>query len=119
MDVPILAGDGVTIPETAAAKFPGTAWPGAGSNTFLYGHNRDGLFKPLWQIRTGDEIRLTLADGSDALYRVSAIRPVVAWDDLEVLAPTTSERLTLQTCLTYDPTAPRFVVVADRVTPTA
>jgi LPXTG-site transpeptidase (sortase) family protein len=119
MDVPIQAGDGVTVPDAAAAHFPGTAWPDAGSNTLLYAHNRDGLFAPLWQVRTGDEVTVTLADGTVATYRVSAIDPVVAWDDLDVLAPTDGEQLTLLTCLTYDPTAPRFAVIAQRVTPAA
>ena len=116
VDLPIEAGNGVDVPEAAAAHFPGTAWPGAGSNTFLYAHNRPGLFGALWSVRTDDLVTLTLADGTLASYRVTDIRPVVAWDDLESLAPTTTERLTLQTCLTYEPTAPRFVVIAERVT---
>lgn len=115
MDLPVVEGDGVAVPEAAAARFPGTAWPGAGSNTFLYGHARDDAFGPLWFVRRGDRIELYLADGTTALYEVTDIDPVVPWDDLSHLAPTGTERITLQTCLTYEPTAPRLVVIAERV----
>jgi sortase A len=112
---PIVEGDGVTVPESAAAHYPGTAWPGDGSNTYLYGHARAGHFLELWQVRTGDLIELDLAGGGVASYRVRHIRPVVPWDALEYLHPTSTEQLTLQTCLTYDDTAPRFLVIAERV----
>lgn len=115
MDLPVVEGDGVTVPEGAAARFPGTAWPGAGSNTFLYGHARDDAFGPLWFVRRGDRLELDLADGTTALYEVTDIDPVVPWNDLSHLAPTDTERITLQTCLTYEPTAPRLVVIAERV----
>ena len=113
MDVPLVEGDGVTVPEDAAAHYPGTAWPGQGSNTYLYGHARDGLFRELWQVRTGDLIEMDMADGSVVDYHVTDIKPVVEWDALEYLHPTPTERLTLQTCLTYDDTAPRFIVIAE------
>jgi LPXTG-site transpeptidase (sortase) family protein len=115
IDLPVLAGDGVSVPDGAAAHFPDTALPGEGSNTYLYAHAREGQFLGLWQARTGDRVEVQLADGSVAEYRVSRILPMVAWDDLDVLAPTDEEQLTLQTCLTYDETAPRFVVIASRV----
>lgn len=115
IDLPIVEGDGLSAPEGAAAHYPGTAWPGDGSNTYVYAHARDGHFLELWQVQTGDVVEVDLADGSVAEYRVSEIRPVVPWDALELLAPTDSEILTLQTCLTYEDTAPRFVVIAERV----
>ena len=40
---------------------------------------------------------------------------VVGQVRIELLEPTDSETLTLQTCLTYEETAPRFVVVAERI----
>jgi sortase A len=113
IDVPLVEGDGVSVPDDAAAHYPGTAWPGQGSNTYLYGHAREGHFLELWGVRTGDLVQLDMADGSIADYVVTEIHPVVAWDALEYLHPTSTERLTLQTCLTYDDTAPRFVVIAE------
>ena len=56
-----------------------------------------------------------MADGGTASYRVARIEPVVEWDAIEYLAPTDQEILTLQTCLTYADTAPRYVVIAERV----
>jgi LPXTG-site transpeptidase (sortase) family protein len=113
---PIVDGDGVDVPLTAVAHHPATAWPGQGSNSSLYGHARDARFGDLWQVRTGDLVEVELARGGIARYRVTAIRPLVAWDDLSVLAQTGTERLTLQTCLWYDRTSPRLVVIAEPVT---
>jgi sortase A len=112
IDAPIVQGDGVTVPLTAAAHYPGTAWPGSGSNIYLYGHARAGLFRELWRVRTGDTVELELADGAIASYQVAEILPLVAWDALHYLDPTSSEQLTLQTCLGYQTTSPRFVVIA-------
>jgi LPXTG-site transpeptidase (sortase) family protein len=115
IDLPLIEGDGVRVPEDVAAHYPGTAWPGEGSNSYVYSHAREGHFLELWQVRSGDRVEVDMADGSVAAYEVAEIHPVVAWDALEYLAPTDREVLTLQTCLTYDETAPRFVVIAERV----
>jgi LPXTG-site transpeptidase (sortase) family protein len=115
IDLPLVAGDGVGVPDGAVAHYPGTAWPGQGSNMYVYGHAREGHFLELWQVRTGDRVEVDLADGGVAAYEVTEIHPVVAWDALEFTHPTDGERLTLQTCLTYDDTAPRFVVIAEPV----
>jgi LPXTG-site transpeptidase (sortase) family protein len=113
--LPIIEGDGFTVPEGAASHYPDTAWPGEGSNTYIYAHAREGNFLELWRVRSGDVVEIDMSDGSVATYRVSEILPVVPWDALEHLLPTTSERLTLQTSLWYDDTAPRFIVIAERV----
>jgi LPXTG-site transpeptidase (sortase) family protein len=115
IDLPLVEGDGLVGAEDAAAHYPGTAWPGEGSNTFIYAHAREGQFLDLWKVRTGDLVEVTMADGEVVQHRVSEIRPMVAYDDLDVLAGSDKEILTLQTCLTYDDSAPRFVVVAERV----
>jgi LPXTG-site transpeptidase (sortase) family protein len=115
IDLPIVEGDGLVAPDDSAAHYPGTAWPDQGSNTFVYAHARKGRFLELWRVRTGDLVDVTMADGRVIEHRVSEIRPMVAWDDLDLLAPTDEETLTLQTCLSYDDTAPRFVVIAKRV----
>jgi LPXTG-site transpeptidase (sortase) family protein len=115
IDLPIVEGDGYSVPDGAAAHYPGTAWPGEGSNMYLYAHARAGHFLELWKVRTGDLVEVQLADGGNAAYRVSEIHPVVPWDALEYLEPGDRDVLTLQTCLTYEETAPRFVVIAERV----
>jgi LPXTG-site transpeptidase (sortase) family protein len=119
ISAPIIEGDGVDVPLGSVAHHPGTAWPGEGSNTYLYGHARRGLFRELWRVRTGDLVEVELANGELERYRVAEIRPLVRWDDLSVLQPTDRERLTLQTCLWYGMTSPRLVVIADHVVPPA
>jgi sortase A len=114
IDLPIVEGDGYSVPNAAAAHYPGTAWPGEGKNMYLYSHARKGHFLELWQVRTGDLVEVDLADGGVAEYRVSEIHPVVEWDALEYLAEGDRDVLTLQTCLTYKETAPRFIVIAER-----
>lgn len=118
IDLPVLEGDGYRAPDDAVAHFPDTAWPGDGSNTFIYGHAREGHFLELWDVRTGDLVEMDMVDGTSVDYRVSEIHPVVEWDALEYVAPTDTEILTLQTCLDYAETSPRFVVIAERIPPT-
>ena len=108
----VVEGDGLDAPIGKAAHYPGTSWPGGGSNIYLYAHARDGMFISLWNAHIGDEIILTLVDGSQRRYLVSQIRPKVQWNDMSVLSATPSEQLTLQTCTSYQPTAPRFLVIA-------
>ena len=57
------------MPEGAAAHYPGTAWPGEGSNTYVYAHAREGHFLELWQVRTGDvvDVDLLLVERHDAI----------------------------------------------------
>ena len=112
IDLPIVEGDGVTAPDGEAAHFPGSAWPDAGSNTYIYGHAREGLFLPLWEARIGDQVILTLVDETTRCFVIDEIRPRTPWNDVGVLMPTPMERLTLQTSTSYTPTAPRFVVIA-------
>ena len=112
IDLKVIEGDGLDAPLGKVAHFPGTAWPGGGSNIYLYAHARDGMFINLWNARIGDEIVLTLVDGSQRPYVVSRILPKVTWNDMSVLAATPTEELTLQTCTSYQYTAPRFLVIA-------
>ena len=114
IDVPLIEGDGYRVPDGAVAHYPDTAWPGEGSNTYVYGHARAGQFLDLWKVRTGDLVEVDMADGTTADYTVSQILPLVRWDALQYLGPTDHEILTLQTCLGYAETAPRFVVIAER-----
>jgi LPXTG-site transpeptidase (sortase) family protein len=112
IDLPIVEGDGMAAPMGEAAHFPGTAWPDAHSNTYIYAHAQEGMFLPLWNAKVGDEVRLTLRDSQQRCFRVSEVIPKVPWNDTSYLLPTPDERLTLQTSTSYTPTAPRFVVIA-------
>lgn len=112
IDLPVVEGDGIDAPLHQAAHYPGSSWPGGGSNIYLYAHARQNDFQPLWDAELGDRIFLEVEDGSDRIYEVTEIRPDVPWDALEVLDPTPSEQLTLQTCTGTEPTDPRFLVIA-------
>jgi LPXTG-site transpeptidase (sortase) family protein len=115
IDLKIVEGDGLDVPLYKAAHYPGSAWPNGGTNIYLYGHARDGMFINLWNARIGDQVLLDLVDGTTKTYQVDKIMQSVAWDDVKLLDPTPTEQLTLQTCVSYGLTAPRFVVIAHPV----
>ena len=112
IDLAVVEGDGVDTPIGKVAHYPGSAWPGGGSNIYIYGHARVGMFLPLWQIHIGDTVEMDLVDGTSRTYVVTKILPKVPYDAVSYLAPTPTEQLTLQTCTSYYPTAPRFIVIA-------
>lgn len=112
IDLPIYEGDGYTAELGMAAHYPTTSWPGGGSLTYLYAHARDDNFVALWDAELGDIIELELDDGSTVSYSVSRIVPDVRWNDMSWLDPTPGELLRLQTCNSYEETAPRFIVEA-------
>lgn len=115
IDLPIYEGDGYTAELGMAAHYPTTSWPGGGSLTYLYAHARDDNFVALWDAELGDIIELELEDGSTVSYSVSRIVPDVRWNDMSWLDPTPGELLRLQTCNSYEHTAPRFIVEATPV----
>jgi len=113
IDLQIIEGDGIDAPLRKVAHYPTTGWPDGGSNIYIYGHARAGMFLPLWDAKVGDEVVLDLVDGTARRYVVTVVKPKVPWDALEYLAPTPTEQLTLQTSTSYTPTAPRFIVIAE------
>jgi LPXTG-site transpeptidase (sortase) family protein len=112
IDLRIVEGDGVDAPLGKAAHYPGSDWPDGGSNIYIYGHARTGMFLSLWDAEVGDDVVLTLVDGTQRTYIVDEVLPKVPWDALQYVAPTPTEQLTLQTSTSYYGTAPRFVVIA-------
>jgi LPXTG-site transpeptidase (sortase) family protein len=112
IDQKIVEGDGIDAPIGKAAHFPGTGWPYGGTNIYIYGHARTGMFIKLWEARKGDEVVLDLVDGTSRTYVVTKVLPTVPWDAVQYLDPTPTEQLTLQTSTSYYATAPRFIVIA-------
>ena len=112
IDLAIIEGDGIDAPIGKAAHYPGSAWPDGGSNIYIYGHARERMFISLWKARSGDEIELGLVDGTTRTYLVTKVLPKVRWNAVQYLEPTATEQLTLQTSTSYQPTAPRFIVIA-------
>jgi LPXTG-site transpeptidase (sortase) family protein len=112
IDLPIVEGDGIDAPLGKAAHYPGTGWPDAGTNIYLYGHARTGMFLALWDVAVGDQVVLTLVDGTERTYVVAEVIPEVPWNALTYLDPTPTEQLTLQTSTSYQATSPRFIAIA-------
>lgn len=98
-------------PEGFAFHLPGSAFPGEAGNVYLYAHARRGMFLALWDARPGDNITLSTPTGS-LHYVVSEIFARVAPTDVTSTAPTTTERLTLQTSTGPSASDPRYVVFA-------
>ena len=113
----IVSGDDAEVLDVAIGHLADTPKPWEAGNSALAAH-RDGLFRPLRNIRVGDELRVRSQRG-DFVYRVRETK-VVAPDDLSVLAETDTPSLTLITCYPFNfiGSAPkRFIVHADRIDP--
>lgn len=109
--------------ERQIGHLQGTAWTYSAGNIVLAGHaeypdGSDGVFATLIDLEIGDEIELTDETGRRHAFTVSEVR-TVDYDDLTVVLPTATRRLTLITCdtPTYDASrrkyARRVVVIAE------
>jgi sortase A len=120
LSTPVMRGDDDATLDVAVGHLPDTPDPWDVGNSAIAGH-RDGLFRPLKNIRVGDQIHVRTTRG-DLTYRVQTIR-IVTPKDLSVLDPSSSSVLTLITCYPFNfvGNAPkRFIVRAERVdAPTA
>lgn len=118
IDLPLAEGDierdavRQETPEHFAFHLPGTALPGDRDNSYFYAHARSGMFLELWKAREGDEVVIITPDAHELRYVVSEVHPRVAPTDVSWTAPTSGERLTLQTSTGPNPSDPRFVVIA-------
>lgn len=112
---PVVEGDDMVTLKRAVGHLPDTPMPWQPGNSAMAGH-RDGLFRPLKDVKVGDEICFRTT-GEELRYRVTRTS-IVMPDDLSVLAPQSQSTLTLITCYPfyYVGTAPkRFVVHAERL----
>jgi sortase A len=112
---PILEGDDTETLRGAAGHLPDTPQPWEEGNSAIAAH-RDGIFRPLRNVRVGDELRVQTPHG-EVRYKVSDTHIVVP-TDLSVLEAKTPHMLTLITCypFNYVGAAPkRFIVHAERV----
>jgi sortase A len=112
LSVIVVEGDDDATLARAVGHVPGTAFPWDVGNAVFAGH-RDTFFRPLKDLRDGDELRLTTVRGT---FNYRAIRTqIVQPDNRSVLAPTPERSLTLVTCypFVYIGHAPqRFIVYA-------
>jgi sortase A len=111
----VLHGSDATTLRRGPGHLERTAYPGQTGNTVIAGH-RDTFFRPLRNIRVGDDIFLDAPTGRFH-YRVTSLR-VVGPRDISVLAPTRDATLTLITCYPFwllGGAPDRFIVRASRV----
>lgn len=115
LSVMVLGGTDEWTLNRAVGHIDGTARPGEPGNVGIAGH-RDGFFRGLQHVESGDAISLTTLDGVTH-YQVTAIE-IVEPTAVEVLSPGERDALTLVTCYPfyYVGDAPlRYIVKAHKV----
>ena len=112
LTVMVMEGTSDSTLRLGAGHIGGTALPGASGNFGIAAH-RDTFFRDIRNMHKNDVIRFTTPRGVLA-YRVSSTS-IVGPNDVEVLAPTPSQTITLVTCYPFyyiGPAPKRFVVQA-------
>ncbi len=98
VEVAVLTGTDELTLNRGVGHIEGTPLPGARGNVGLAGH-RDGFFRPLKDIESGDHIELVTLEDSLS-YRVTDTW-IVDPSEVSVLAPTDEDALTLVTCYPF------------------
>ena len=121
-------------PHDAAYILRGGSQPGRGTNSYIFGHAELYLFKRLWNVTLGAEVKILMSDGQVLRYRVTEIHPNASCPDPGAapypspplamrlapagcpgsiwLNPTQHERLTLQTSQGFNRNYGELIVVA-------
>lgn len=130
-------------PQDAAYILRSGTQPGRNTNSYIFAHALNSLFKPLWNVQIGAEVLVRMSDDSVRHYVVTEVRPNVACPDPDATtnnpedfgvtpplalqihddcsqgarwtAPTEYERITLQTSQGYNRNWGELVVIADPV----
>lgn len=124
-------------PDDAAYILFESSEPGRGTNSYMIGHAIQHLFKRLWNVQLGAEVKVLMSDGVVLSYVVTEIHPNVSCPDTRVgpmpnpplalqyapagcpgaawVDPTDHERLTLQTSQGFNRNWGELVVVAEPV----
>ncbi|HEX6127552.1 MAG TPA: sortase, partial [Candidatus Limnocylindria bacterium] len=55
--------------------------PGRGTNSYITGHALLPIFKRLWNVQLGDEVRVLMSDGAVLQYVVTEVHPNVSCPD--------------------------------------
>lgn len=107
----IISGFWQVFPDSAAWGEQ-SGIPGQIGNQVIFAHKRSELFLPLKDIAVGAKIYV-LTDDKSYSYEVKEIKEVKP-NQIEVVAPTTDETLTLYTCSGFGDIE-RLIVIAKRV----
>ncbi|MBA3740913.1 MAG: sortase [Chloroflexi bacterium] len=111
--------------------------PGRNTNSYIFAHALNTLFKPLWNVQIGAEVLIRMSDDSVLSYVVTEVRPNVPCPDPDATqnnppdpplalqihddcaegafwtVPTDYERLTLQTSQGFNRNWGELVIVAE------
>jgi len=111
--------------------------PGRNTNSYIFAHALNTLFKPLWNVQIGAEVLIRMTDDSVLSYVVTEVRPNVPCPDPDATqnnppdpplalqihddcaegafwtVPTDYERLTLQTSQGFNRNWGELVIVAE------
>lgn len=98
IEVPVLDGTDDLALNRGVGRIEGTARPGEDGNLGIAGH-RDGFFRGLKDVSTGDKIELTTRKGTET-YVIDRI-VIVKRADVSVLAPREGPSITLVTCYPF------------------
>lgn len=112
LEVPVLEGTDALTLNSGVGRIAGTALPGQRGNIGIAGH-RDGFFRGLKDIHTGDAIELIVGQRTHT-YIVDKIH-ITSPTDMSVLRPSPQSELTLVTCYPFyfvGPAPERFIVRA-------
>lgn len=130
-------GQGGDPPDDGAYILYQSSEPGRKANTYIVGHALQHIFKRLWNVQLGAEVRILMSDGAVLRYVVTEIRPNVSCPDERAdpmpnpplalkyappgcpgavwARPTDYERLTLQTSQGFNRNWGELVVIARRI----
>jgi sortase A len=98
LEVPVFNGTDEPILNRGVGRIIGTAKVGESGNLGIAGH-RDGFFRGLKDVTTGDTVELETADGTQT-YVIDSIK-IVEPNDVSVLQKGPSDSLTLVTCFPF------------------
>ena len=98
LEAPVLDGTDDGTLNRGVGRIAGTARPGEQGNIGIAGH-RDGFFRGLKDVATGDAIELKTLEGTDT-YVVDRIQ-IVTPDNVDVLRPGPVPLVTLVTCYPF------------------
>jgi hypothetical protein len=68
-------------PVDAAYILRQSSQPGRNTNSYLFAHALNTLFKPLWNVQIGAEVLVRMSDDSVLRYVVTEVRPNVPCPD--------------------------------------
>jgi hypothetical protein len=128
-------------PSDAAYILRSGTQPGRNTNSYVFAHALNSLFKPLWNVQIGAEVLVRMSDDQVLRYVVTEVRPNVACPDPNATSnnpedfgvepplalqihddcdegafwtmPTDHERLTLQTSQGYNRNWGELVIIAE------